>query len=106
MAKTVNDCRFRKTFEIGRIFRNEGISSEHLQDYTQCEAYWAYGDYEDMYKFLRDCYRYVAEKTFGTLKFKIRGFDVNLGKDWPLIDYGEEIKRQTDIIFGRQAMKK
>lgn len=88
---------FEKTFEIGRIFRNEGISTEHLQDYTQCEAYWAYGDYEDMYKFLRDCYRYVAEKTFGTLKFKIRGFDVDLGKDWPLIDYSEEIKRQTNI---------
>ena len=88
---------FEKTFEIGRIFRNEGISSEHLQDYTQCEAYWAYGDYEDMYKFLRDCYRYVAEKTFGTLEFKIRGFDVDLGKDWPLIDYGEEIKRQTGV---------
>lgn len=87
----------RKTFEIGRIFRNEGMSQEHLQDYTQCEAYWAYADFEDMYKFLRDCYKYAAKKTFGTLKFKIRGFDVNLGRAWPLIDYSQEIKKQTGV---------
>jgi lysyl-tRNA synthetase class 2 len=89
-----------KTFEIGRIFRNEGMSPEHLQDYTQCEAYWAYANYEDMYKFLQECYRYVAKKTFGTLEFKINGFDVDLGKDWPLMDYTEEIKRQTGIDIG------
>lgn len=88
---------FEKTFEIGRIFRNEGISAEHLQDYTQCEAYWAYANYKDMYKFLKECYRYVAEKTFGTLKFKINSFDIDLSSDWPLIDYTEEVKKQTGI---------
>ncbi len=88
---------FRKTFEVGRIFRNEGISAEHLQDYTQCEAYWAYANYEDMYKFLQECYRYVAKKTFDTLKFKINGFTVDLGKKWPLIDYTQEIKKQTGV---------
>src|SRR3989339_1556218 len=87
----------RKSFEIGRIFRNEGMSAEHLQDYTQCEAYWAYADYEDMYKFLRDCYKYAAKKTFGTLQFKINGFDVDLGKKWPLLDYTAEIKKQTGL---------
>ena len=61
---------FPKTFEIGRVFRNEGMSAEHLQDYEQCEAYWAYADYEAMYHFLQDCYKYVAKETFGTLKFK------------------------------------
>lgn len=86
-----------KTFEIGRIFRNEGMSPEHLQDYSQCEAYWAYANYEDMYKFLKECYVYVAQKTFSTLKFKINGFDVDLGQEWPLIDYTEEIKKQTGI---------
>lgn len=97
---------FEKTFEIGRIFRNEGVSTEHLQDYTQCEAYWAYGNYEDMYKFLRDCYRFVAQKTFGTLKFKIRGFDVNLGADWPIIDYTEIIKKETGIDIWQDDDKK
>ena len=88
---------FNKTFEIGRIFRNEGMSTEHLQDYTQCEAYWAYANYKDMYKFLQDCYRYAAEKTFGTLKFKINNFNIDLGSQWPLIDYSEEVKKQTGI---------
>src|SRR3990167_255998 len=88
---------FNKTFEIGRIFRNEGMSAEHLQDYSQCEAYWAYADYKDMYKFLQKCYRYVSKKTFGTLKFKIGDFDVDLGGKWPIIDYAKEIKKQTGM---------
>lgn len=88
---------FEKTFEIGRIFRNEGLSTEHLQDYTQCEAYWAYGNYEAMYKFLKQCYQYAAQKTFQTLKFKIREFNIDLGGDWPIIDYTEEIKKQTGM---------
>jgi len=96
---------FNKTFEIGRIFRNEGMSAEHLQDYTQCEAYWAYADYRDMYKFLQDCYRYVAEKTFGTLEFRINNFDINLGKDWPLVDYSEEVKKQTGIDIWKTSDK-
>ncbi len=97
---------FEKTFEIGRIFRNEGVSTEHLQDYTQCEAYWAYGNYEDMYNFLHDCYRFVAQKTFGTLKFKIRGFNVDLGADWPIIDYTEIIKKETGIDIWQDDDKK
>lgn len=96
---------FEKTFEIGRIFRNEGMSAEHLQDYTQCEAYWAYADYKDMYKFLQECYRCVAKKTFGTLKFKISGFDIDLAADWPLIDYSEEIKKHTDLDIWKASDK-
>ncbi len=97
---------FEKTFEIGRIFRNEGMSAEHLQDYTQCEAYWAYSDYEDMYKFLRDCYRYVAEKTFGTSKFEVGKFKVDLEKDWPLLDYKEEIEKQTGVDIWKDNSEK
>lgn len=96
---------FEKTFEIGRIFRNEGMSAEHLQDYTQCEAYWAYADYKDMYKFLQECYCYVAEKTFGTLKFKINNFDIDLGADWPLLDYTGGIKKQTGIDIWKASDK-
>ena len=96
---------FNKTFEIGRIFRNEGMSVEHAQDYTQCEAYWAYANYKDMYKFLQECYRYVAEKTLGTLKFNINGFDVDLGSDWPLIDYAEEIKKQAKVDIWKASEK-
>lgn len=88
---------FEKTFEIGRVFRNEGMSAEHLQDYEQCEAYWAYANCEQMYTFLRDCYRFVAQETFGTQQFSIRGFEVDFAADWPTIDYTETIKEKTGV---------
>ena len=72
---------FTKVFEIGRIFRNEGMSPEHLQDYTQMEFYWAYADYNDGMNLTKEMYREIAEKTFGTTKFTIKGFDVDLAKD-------------------------
>lgn len=88
---------FDKTFEIGRQFRNEGMDAEHLQDYTQIEFYWAYADYEQGMKLVEEMYKYVAKKTFGTLKFKIRGFDVDLGKKWQKYDYASTIAKYTGI---------
>jgi lysyl-tRNA synthetase class 2 len=88
---------FPKTFEMGRIFRNEGMSAEHAQDYEQCEGYWAYADFKKMYTFLKECYQFVAQETFGTQKFSIRGFDIDLGGEWSVVDYAEEIRRQTGI---------
>ncbi len=86
-----------KTFEIGRQFRNEGMDAEHLQDYTQMEFYWAYSDYEDGMKLVEELFKYVAKNTFNTLKFKIRGFDVDLGKKWERYDYQEIVKKNTGI---------
>ena len=88
---------FEKTFEIGRQFRNEGMDSEHLQDYTQMECYWAYADYEAGMEFTEEMFKYVAQKTFGTLKFKIRGFDVDLGKKWEKYDYQSTIAKYTGV---------
>jgi len=86
-----------KTFEIGRQFRNEGMDAEHLQDYTQMEFYWAYADYEKGMALVEELYKYVAQETFGTLKFKIRNFEINLGKPWVRYDYCETIKKMTGI---------
>ncbi len=88
---------FEKTFEIGRIFRNEGMDSEHLQDFTMMEFYWAYADYEEGMKFVEEMYKYVAKKTFGTLKFKIRGFDVDLGKKWEKYDFCSMMQKYAKI---------
>ncbi|MCL5410395.1 MAG: lysine--tRNA ligase [Patescibacteria group bacterium] len=88
---------FEKTFEIGRQFRNEGISREHLQDYSQMEFYWAYANYEDSMKLVEELYKYIAEKAFGTLRFKIGEFDVDLGGNWEKIDYVETIKSKQGI---------
>lgn len=86
-----------KTFEIGRIFRNEGMDSEHLQDYTAMEFYWAYADHEQGMEFVEEMYKYVAKKTFGTLKFKIRDFEVDLGKKWEKYDYQSTIAKYTGV---------
>jgi len=88
---------FGKTFEIGRQFRNEGIDREHLQDYTQMEFYWGYANYEDSMKLVEEMYKYVAQKTFGTLKFEIDKHKVDLSGNWQKIDYRQIILDKTNI---------
>jgi lysyl-tRNA synthetase class 2 len=88
---------FEKVFEIGRIFRNEGISPEHAQDYTQIEFYWSYANYEDGMKLVERLYKHVAMETFGTLKFTIGQFAVDLGGVWERYDYVDTIKKFTEV---------
>jgi len=93
-----------KTFEIGRQFRNEGMDSEHLQDYTQVEFYWAYADYEQGMKLVEEMYKYIIKKTFGKLKFKIRGFDVDFGKKWEKYDYVSIISKYTGVNINEASL--
>lgn len=86
-----------KTFEIGRVYRNEGTSPEHLQEFTNMEFYWAYADYRDGMQLVTEMYRYIAQQVFATTKFTTRGFEFDLNDEWAEIDYVEEIKKQTDI---------
>ncbi len=88
---------FEKTFEIGRQFRNEGMDAEHLQDYTQMEFYWAYADYEMGMDLVEELFKYVAMQAFGTLRFTIGEFKVDLGKTWERYDYRETVKKNTGI---------
>lgn len=88
---------YNKVFEIGRIFRNEGMSPEHAQDYTQLELYSAYANYEDGMILVENLYKHVAQETFGTLKFTIGKFEVDLGGKWERYDYRATIKKFTDI---------
>ncbi len=88
---------YEKTFEIGRQFRNEGIDTEHLQDYTQMEFYMAYADYKDGMKLTEEMYKEIIKKTFGTLKFKIKGYDIDFAQRWTQLDYASEIKQKLGI---------
>jgi lysyl-tRNA synthetase class 2 len=88
---------YEKIFEIGRIFRNEGISPEHLQDYTQMEFYWAYGDFEKLMDFVQEMYQYVIQETFGTLEIPYQGTTINWGGSWPRQDYFQIFKKYTGI---------
>ncbi len=86
-----------KVFEIGRIFRNEGMSAEHLQDYTQMESYEAYMDYRAGMNMIKDLYRHIADEVYGTRVFIIRDFTVDLDKEWELYDYCELIQKAYGI---------
>jgi lysyl-tRNA synthetase class 2 len=86
-----------KTFEIGRQFRNEGMDSEHLQDYTQMEFYWAYQNFEEGMKLTEELFKDIAKKTFGKTQFKIRGFEIDLDKEWERYDYRETVKEMTGV---------
>lgn len=88
---------FPKTFEIGRVYRNEGTSPEHAQEFTNMEFYWSYADYNDGMKLVQEMYRKIASEVFGTTKFTTRGHTFDLADEWVKIDYAEEIKKQTGI---------
>jgi lysyl-tRNA synthetase class 2 len=88
---------YPKVFEIGRIFRNEGMDAEHLQDYTQMEFYWAYADYNEGMKLVEEMYKHIAIEVYGKLKFKIKNFDIDLGKKWEIYDFCGIIKKITNI---------
>ncbi len=89
---------FEKTFEIGRQFRNEGMSREHLQDYTQMEFYWAYADYNMGMELVERMIKHVAFDTYGTLKFIIGNFgEIDLGQKWERYDYVSIIKEKTGL---------
>lgn len=88
---------FEKTFEIGRVWRNEGSSPEHLQEFTNMEFYWAYADYRAGMELVKEMYREIALKVFGTTAFTTRGHTFDLAHEWQEIDYVDEIKKHTSI---------
>ncbi len=88
---------FPKTYEIGRVFRNEGSSPNHLQEFTNFEFYWGYADYKMGMKLVRDLYRKIGSDVFGTTKFTTRGHTFDMADEWVEISYVEEIERQTGL---------
>lgn len=88
---------FPKTFEIGRAYRNEGSSPDHLQEFTNMEFYWSFADYKDGMELVREMYIKIAQEVFGTTTFTTRGHTFNLADEWKEIDYVGEIKKQTGI---------
>ena len=88
---------FPRTFEIGRAYRNEGSSPDHLQEFTNCEFYVAYADYEDGMVLVQELYRKIAQEVFGTTTFTTRGHTFNLSDEWVKLDYADEIFKQTGI---------
>jgi lysyl-tRNA synthetase class 2 len=88
---------YEKVYEIGRVYRNEGSSPDHLQEFTNMEFYWAYADYEMGMKLAQELYQEIALKVFGKTKFTTKGFTYDLAGDWLKIDYCSEVLKQTGI---------
>lgn len=88
---------YEKTFEIGRQFRNEGMSPEHLQDYTQMEFYWAYADFKMGMDFCKEMYRRVTKAVMGTSKFTARGFEIDMDAEWAIYDFETVIEEKMGI---------
>ena len=88
---------FPKVFEIGRIFRNEGQSREHLQDYTQLEFYEAYSDYRAGMKVVQELYRHIANEVYKQYTFAIGAHQVDFADEWKTIDFTEAIKDKFGI---------
>ena len=88
---------FEKVFEIGRIFRNEGIDREHLQDYTQMEFYWAYADYKILMPFVRELYQAAIRDALGDLKHNWSDQIIDWSGDWPIVEYFEIFKEKTGL---------
>ena len=92
---------FPKVFEIGRIFRNEGQSREHLQDYTQLESYEAFKDTKEGMKFVRELYRHIVKEVYGKYTFEMGDHTVDFADEWKELDFSELIKKE----FGIDALK-
>ena len=88
---------FEKIYEIGKVFRNEGMSTQHLQEFTMLEFYWAYADYEDLMIFVENFYMEIIEKTFSTLEIPYQDTVLNFKAPWPRIDYREVVLKESGV---------
>lgn len=88
---------FEKVYDIGVRFRNEGVDDEHLPEHIAFESYAAYEDYEDGMALYEEMIKYIAKETWGTLKFKLGEFDIDLDQPWPRIKYADLLKQHFNL---------
>ncbi len=96
---------YERIYEIGRVFRNEGMSAEHLQDYTELEFYWAYADYNDLMKLVEKLYKEIIKATCGSLQSTFKGQKINWGKKWPKVDYYTVFKKEVGLDLSKATNK-
>ncbi|OKH22887.1 lysine--tRNA ligase [Chroogloeocystis siderophila] len=90
---------FEKVFELGRIFRNEGVSTRHNPEFTSVEVYQAYGDYNDMMALTEDLITTVAQEVLGTLQITYQGEEIDLTPPWRRVTMHDLVKEVTGIDF-------
>ncbi|MDR2817445.1 MAG: lysine--tRNA ligase [Oscillospiraceae bacterium] len=90
---------FNKVYEIGRVFRNEGISVRHNPEFTELEVYEAYSDYEGVMRLAEELIRTVASKVLGTTQIVYGGVQIDLAKPFERISMIDAVKKYTDVDF-------
>ena len=88
-----------RVYEIGRVFRNEGVDTRHNPEFTLMELYQAYTDYEGMMELTESMFRYLAEKVCGSTKISYNGVEIDLGKPFARMTMNEAIKKYAGIDF-------
>lgn len=100
---------FEKVYEIGRVFRNEGMDRTHNPDFTILEFYWAYADYKEAMKLTEKMFEFLFKKIFGKLEIIYEGKKLNFKTPWPRIEFNQLIKKYTKINLEEinlEALKK
>ena len=88
-----------RVYEIGRVFRNEGVDTRHNPEFTLMELHQAYTDYEGMMELTESMFRYLAEKVCGSTKISYNGVEIDLGKPFARLTMNDAIKKYTGIDF-------
>jgi Lysyl-tRNA synthetase (class II) len=86
-----------RVYEIGRIFRNEGISTRHNPEFTMLEMYCAYGDYNQLMDFTEEMLRYIAQNVLGTADFVYQGKEISFAKPFRRLRMADAIKEVTGL---------
>ena len=92
-----------RVYEIGRVFRNEGVDTRHNPEFTLMELYQAYTDYEGMMELTESMFRYLAEKVCGSTKISYNGIEIDFGKPFERLTMNDAIKKYTGIDFDQVA---
>jgi len=90
---------FEKVYEMGKDFRNEGISVRHNPEFTMIELYEAYADYNDMMKYCEECIAYCAQEVLGTTKIIYQGTEIDLTPPWERITMIDAVKKYSGVDF-------
>ena len=93
-------------YEIGRVFRNEGMDTKHNPEFTLLEAYQAYGNLQDMMELTENMYQTIAKEVFGKMVFNFSGHEINLEGPWKRISMVDAIKEVTGIDFAKKLSLK